>query len=157
MVHDQAIRQHLLALLRGGNAHVTFEKAVEGFPVDLAGTRVEGLPHSAWELVEHIRIAQRDILDFTRGEGYRELQWPEDYWPSSQGPEAPEGWHDSLCTIAADRAQFEALLEDPERDLTTPFTWGDGQTLLREALLIADHNAYHVGQLVQLRRALEKW
>ena len=118
-----------------------------------------GLPYSAWQVLEHLRIAQRDILDFSDPPegGYRPLAWPADYWPESAEPPDAEVWDRTVAALEADRLRFEALLRRPEADLFTPFAWGDGQNLLREALLIADHNAYHTGELVVLRRLLGIW
>jgi hypothetical protein len=152
---DANLRTHLIALLVEGHAHITFADAVEAFPVEHAGVRPEGSPHSPWELLEHLRIAQADILHFSRGEGYVELKWPDDYWPSSPSPKSNAEWEVSIAAIREDMAQFIDIVKDERRDLFEPFPWGSGQTLLREALLIADHNSYHVGQLMLLRRMLE--
>jgi hypothetical protein len=157
MPDDAALRKHLLALLRGGQAHATFDDTVDGFPLDKAGVRPPGLPHSAWELLEHLRIAQRDILDFSRSADYKAIRWPDDYWPRSAGPERDSQWLEAAQAVRDDLAEFEKLLQDPGRDLYAPFSWGKGQTLLREALLIADHTSYHLGQLLLVRRALGAW
>lgn len=151
MPNDAALREQLLQLLRGGNAHLDFEGVIEGFPVDRAGVRPPGLPHSGWELLEHLRIAQHDILRFSQAAGHTSPPWPEGYWPASPAPESPRQWEDSARTFERDMAEFEELLSDPNRDLYQPFPWGEGQTLLREALLLADHNAYHLGQLVLVK------
>jgi len=153
------LRVQLAALLDGGQAHAKFEDAVKDFPVKLRGVVPEGLPYSAWQLLEHIRIAQRDILDFSAPPtgGYHALKWPEGYWPKEAEPPTAEAWDRSVATIEADRKKFVALIERPEADLAKPFRWGTGQNLLREALLIADHNAYHVGELIMLRRLLGAW
>jgi hypothetical protein len=164
---DAALRKHLIDLLEGGQAHITMEDAVKGFPVHRAGERPGGSPHSAWELLEHIRIAQEDIVAFSGGtarrmptgknppEGYRELKWPDGYWPASPAPANQSEWDNSVAAIRKDLRRFLRLVEDPQRNLFVPFPWGTGQTLLREALLIADHNAYHLGQLMLVRRLLE--
>jgi uncharacterized damage-inducible protein DinB len=154
---DSALRQHLLELLHGGNAHSTFDDAVNGFPVDLAGIRPEGAPHSAWELLEHLRIAQEDILRFSQSAGHASPPWPKGYWPNSPEPARPGQWQQTVDAVRRDLAEFEAMLQDPSQDLFRKLPWGEGQTLLREALLIADHNAYHVGQLVLIRRLLGAW
>lgn len=153
--NDAALRQHLRELLTAGNAHITFDDAVRDFPIGQVGVRASGSPHSAWELLEHIRIAQRDILLFSLGpeHGYEELKWPDDYWPASPAPADPKHWSKSIESCREDLKAFLSLLE--HGDLYVPFAWGQGQTLLREALLIADHNAYHVGQIMLLRRMLE--
>ena len=145
MPNDEAVRRQVLALLREAQAHVTLEEAVKGFPPERAGERPSGLPHSAWELLEHLRLAQNDILRFSLSSDYKEMKWPDDYWPKLPAPEKPEQWKESVRAIHRDRMAFERLVEDPARDLYEPFPWGEGQNLLREALLIADHNAYHTG------------
>jgi hypothetical protein len=157
MPNDAALRKHVLALLRGGHAHATFDDTVRGFPLDKTGVRPAGLPHSAWELLEHLRIAQHDILIFSRSADYKPIKWPDDYWPRSPRPDRESQWEGSAQAVRDDLAEFEKLLEDPARDLYAPFPWGKGQTLLREALLIADHNSYHLGQLLLVRRALGAW
>ena len=153
------LRKQLVALLHGGQAHVTFDDAVKNLPANLRGTVPAGLPYSAWQLLEHLRITQRDILNFSAPPtgGYHPIQWPEDYWPKSPEPPLPTAWDASVAAIHTDLKTFVALLEDPNVDLSKPFRWGDGQTLLREALLIADHTAYHLGELVVLRRMLNTW
>jgi hypothetical protein len=149
----------LLALLRGGQAHASLDEAIKDFPQEHYATVAERLPYSAWQLLEHLRIAQRDILDFSAPPtgGYRHMAWPEDYWPKSPVPPTPESWNRSVAAIHTDREKFEQLLLKPNADLFRPFLWGNGQNLLREALLIADHNAYHVGELIVLRRLLGIW
>ena len=149
----------LHALLSGGNAHTTLETAVADFPAELRGVVPERLPYSAWQLVEHLRITQRDILDFSAppAGGYRPLQWPADYWPKSPTPPTSTSWDSTLAALRADADTFLALLTKPEADLYTPFPWGEGQNLLRETLLIADHNSYHTGELIVLRRLLGIW
>ncbi len=129
---------------------------MDAFPVELAGIRPEGAPHSAWELLEHLRIAQEDILRFSQSDGHASPPWPKGYWPNSPEPR-PGQWQETVDAIRRDLAEFEAMLQDPAQDLFRKLPWGEGQTLLREALLIADHNAYHVGQLVLIRRLLGAW
>lgn len=157
MANDAALRKHLTALLQGGQAHATFDDTVNGFPLDKIGVRPEGMPHSAWELLEHLRIAQEDILAFSRSADYQAIRWPDDYWPSSPQPEREAQWQESVEACRKDLAAFLKLVQDPQRDLYEPFPWGKGQTLLREALLMADHNSYHLGQLLLVRRALGAW
>ena len=152
---DADLRRHLIALLDEGNAHITFADAVKEFPVEHAGVRPAGSPHSAWELLEHLRIAQADIVLFSRGKDYVERKWPDDYWPASPAPKSKAEWAGSVNAVRKDLAQFIELVKDERRNLFEPFSWGDGQTLLREALLIADHNSYHLGQLMLVRRMLE--
>jgi hypothetical protein len=154
---EDGVRRELKALLDGGQAHATFEDAVKDFPVKLRGVVVDKLPYSAWQIVEHIRIAQSDIVEFSdNADGsYKEKKWPEDYWPKSPEPPSEDAWDASIAKIEKDRKTFEALLQ--KGDLVETFAWGDGQTLLREALLIADHVAYHTGELIVIRRLLGAW
>jgi hypothetical protein len=152
-----ALRDHLLELLRGGHAHASLDTAIDAFPPELAGIRPDGAPHSAWELLEHMRIALDDIVRFSQSAHYESPPWPKGYWPSSPAPKDEEEWHNCVRRIRESMAAFESLLNDPEADLFRKFPWGEGQTLLREALLIADHNAYHLGQLVLVRRLLGSW
>ena len=150
----------LLALLAGGQAHADFDKVIDGIPAEMRGVRPERVPYSAWQLLEHLRIAQRDILEFCTngdGAGYQAMAWPAEYWPKEPAPATAKSWDDSFTAVRADRDRFEALLKAKEADLVTPFAWGDGQNLLREALLIADHTAYHLGEMVLLRRLLGAW
>ncbi len=159
---DDTLRPELLkqlgALLEGGQAHAGFAAALQGMPFTLQGVVPQHLPYSAWQILEHLRIAQRDILDFSTnagGAGYKHLEWPAAYWPSNPAPPDEQAWDASVAVILADRDEFLSLLDDG--DLVTPFPWGDGQNLLRQALLIADHAAYHVGELIVLRRLLGAW
>jgi uncharacterized damage-inducible protein DinB len=153
-----ALVKELLALLAGGQAHASLEDAVKGFPTRLRGEAPHKLPYSAWQLVEHIRIAQHDILDFSNNHngGYKSLKWPEDYWPKAAEPTG-DAWETSLRAIREDRSAFEKLLTAENADLNAPFPWGEGQTLLREALLLADHAAYHTAEIIVLRRLLGCW
>ena len=157
-ITDPLITQ-LLAMLRGGQAHASFDEAVRNFPADKRGIVPENLPYSAWQILEHLRFTQRDILDFSAPPtgGYHGHKWPDDYWPKSPEPTTPESWDQTVAAIYADQKKFEALLTKPNADLHRPFQWGNGQTLLREALLIADHNAYHLGEIVVIRRLLHIW
>jgi hypothetical protein len=154
-----AVVQEVVALLEKAQAHASLEDAVKDFPVALRGKKVSKLPYSAWQLVEHMRIAQRDILEFSDNEdgSYKPMKWPDDYWPKSAAPANAKAWEQSVKAIEADRRKFVKLLEAKKGELTKPFAWGSGQNLLREALLIADHNAYHVGELILLRRLLGCW
>ena len=153
------LRKQLVDLLRGGQAHATFDEAIKDFPVEYRGTVPANLPYSAWQLLEHLRIAQRDILNFSAPPtgGYHPLKWPDKYWPESPEPPSAHAWDATIAAIRKDLEHFEALISKPEADLFKPFRWGDGQNLLREALLIADHAAYHLGELVVLRRLLGVW
>lgn len=156
---NEELRTQLAALLDGGQAHATFEDAVADFPTKLRGVVPDGLPYSAWQIVEHIRIAQQDILNFSAPPtgGYHGLKWPDAYWPLEAAPGSAEAWDRSVAAVRADREKFKALILKPGADLAKTFLWGTGQNLLREALLITDHNAYHVGELIVVRRLLGAW
>ncbi len=155
----EELRTQLVALLDKGQAHATFEDAVADFPVELRGVVPDKLPYSAWQILEHIRLAQKDILDFSAPPtgGYHAMKWPEAYWPKEKAPASAEAWDRSVAAVQDDREKFKKLILKPGADLAKPFLWGTGQNLLREALLIADHNAYHVGELIVLRRLLGCW
>jgi len=157
MQKDTALRQHLFDLLKGGNAHVTIREALEDFPAELRGKRLKGAAHSPWELLEHMRIAQWDILEFSRNPNHKSPQFPDGYWP--KGPEPPDlkAWDRAVQSFCQDLESMGALVADEGTDLHARIPHGDGQTILREALLTADHNAYHLGQLVLLRRMLGAW
>ena len=157
MSHDSALREQLVALMTGGNAHASFEDAVKDLPSELRGKRAHGVPHSPWELLEHMRIAQWDILEFSRSAKHESPKWPEGYWPSSSAPPDDRAWEKSLRAIRLDLKAMCDLVSDPATDLYAKIPHGDGQTVLREALLVADHNAYHVGQLILVRRLLGAW
>jgi DinB superfamily len=151
---DQALREHIVKLLTWQDAHATFEAATHGVPPDLRGTKPAGLPYSPWQLLEHLRITQADILAFCRDPDYGEPTWPDDYWPAAESP-ADDGWDRSIDAFLADREALVELVRTA--DLFAAVSNGTGQTFLREFLLVADHNAYHIGELVVVRRALGNW
>ena len=151
------MKAQLANALAWGDAHAGFDRAVADFPAALRGRRVRGLPHSAWEILEHLRIAQHDILDFARNPKYRALTWPADYWPPTAAPPDPAAWDRSVAAVKRDRRAVQTLVARPRLNLDTRIPHGQGQTYLREVLLVLDHNAYHVGELVQLRRLLRAW
>ena len=155
--HDKALRDHLAALLEGGGAHATFDAAVKDLPANLHGKRPEGSPHSPWELIEHLRITQWDILEFSRNRKHVSPKWPEGYWPKKESPPNVGAWNKSVQQFRRDLKAMQSLMTNPKTDLFAKIPWGDGQTILREALLVADHNAYHVAQLVDVRRMLGAW
>ncbi|HKB34817.1 MAG TPA: DinB family protein [Gemmataceae bacterium] len=154
---DQALREHLLYLLRGGGAHLSFDDAIAGLPPKLRGTTVKGVPHTPWRLLEHLRIAQWDILEFSRNPQHVSPEFPDGYWPEGDAPPDDRAWERSLAAFRADLKAMQDLVANPATDLFAAIPHGEGQTILREALLVADHNAYHLGQLVLLRRALGAW
>ena len=155
MASPDPLRKHLLALLRMEGAHLSFDEAVKGFPVKLRGAKPKGAPHTPWQLLEHLRIAQWDILDFSRNPAYQEMKWPDDYWPNTEVPPDAAAWDHSVEQFRSDLKSMEELVSDASVDLTARIPHGTGQTVLREALLVADHNSYHLGQLVLVRKMLE--
>jgi hypothetical protein len=155
--HDRSLRQQLIDLLKGGNAHTTFDAVIDGIPSRLRGQKPPGLPHSPWMLLEHMRIAQWDILEFSRDKTHVSPAWPEGYWPPTEAPPNPAGWNASINGFRKDLRAIANLVANPKTDLHAPIAWGEGQTILREALLVADHNAYHLAQLVDVRRLLGAW
>jgi DinB superfamily len=154
---DKALRQHVLELLRGGGAHAKFDELVAGVPAEVLGRKPAGLPHSLWMLLEHLRIAQWDILEFSRNPKHVSPKWPEGYWPKTEAPPSADAWNASVKKIKQDSKAMQELVEDPKTDLLAKIPRGDGQTILREALLVADHNAYHLGQMLDARRLLGAW
>ena len=150
-------RAELAAALAGKGAHVDFDGAIKNFPPDLRGVKPEKVPHTGWQLLEHIRISQADILDFCVNPKYKELKWPEEYWPASAAPPDEAAWEQSIAGYRRDIKAMQDLVSDAERDLHSRISHGDGQTLFREALLVIDHNSYHLGQLVFVRQLLGIW
>ena len=153
----QELRDHLLELLGGGHAHPDFEAAIAELPPDLRGARPPGLPHTPWRLLEHMRIAQWDILRFSIDPGHISPDFPAGYWPGGDAPPDPGAWDRSARAFRSDLEAMKHLVADPKTDLFTPIPHGQGQTILREALLVADHNSYHIGQMVAVRRLLGAW
>jgi hypothetical protein len=157
MKESDALRQHVLDLLRGRNAHVDFDATVADFPSKLRGAKHPGAPHTAWQLLEHLRIAQRDILEFSRNPKHVSPAWPAGYWPKTDAPPSAAAWNNSLRSFRADLKAMARLVADKKTNLYARIPHGTGQTVLREALLLADHNAYHLGQILLLRRLLGAW
>jgi hypothetical protein len=156
-IEDKQLRKQLVELLKGGGAHATFDDAVANMPEKLRGVKPEGLPHSAWMLVEHLRLAQWDILEFSRNPKHKSPKWPEGYWPANEAPSSKTAWDKSIQEFRKDLKAVQELVANPKTDLGAPIPGSDGQNILREALLVADHNAYHVAQLVDVRRLLGVW
>jgi len=154
---DASLRKRLVELLKGGEAHVGISDALADFPTEKRGAYANGLEHTGWQLLEHIRLAQWDILEFGRDPKHVSPDFPDGYWPKTPVPGDDAEWTKSFQSVASDLRAMISLVTNPRTDLHAAFPWGDGQTLLREALLLADHNAYHVGQIVDLRRALGIW
>ena len=154
---DEQVRQHVMKLLKGGSAHLDFESAVDGIPQAMRGATSGSTGHTPWRLIEHMRIAQWDILQFSLDAGHVSPSFPDGYWPSDDAPADDAAWHHCLDAFRNDLHAMQELVANPTIDLFAPIPHGDGQTILREALLVADHNAYHLGQLVLLRRVLGIW
>ena len=152
-----SLRQHLVDLLKGGNAHAKFDEVIDGIAPKLRGQKPPGLPHSPWMLLEHLRIAQWDILEFSRNAEHVSPNWPRGYWPQAEAPPTAAAWNKSIRQFRKDLKAWQRLVADPRTDLFARIPWGDGQTRLREVLLVADHNAYHLGQFVDVRRMLGAW
>jgi hypothetical protein len=150
----KSLPAHLVELLQGGHAHITFDDAVKNWPAKLQGIRPKGAAHSAWEVLEHLRLAQWDILEFTRNPKHISPEWPAGYWPKTQAPLSSKAWNNAIKSFRADRNAMIKLVQNKSTDFFTPLPHGSGQTVLREALLLADHNAYHLGELLLLRRLL---
>ena len=154
---NAALREHLVKLLTEAQAHATFDQAVNGLPVELRGKVPRGAEHSPWQLLEHLRIAQWDILEFSRNTKHESPKWPEGYWPKEKAPVDEKAWDKSVRAFKRDLKEMVELVRDEKTDLFTKIPHGDGQTVLREALLVADHDAYHIGQFVLVRRLLGAW
>lgn len=152
---EEILRKQLAAQLDGGQAYTPIEEAVRGFPMEMAGLKTEGIRHTPWEILEHMRIAQWDILRFTVDPDHVTPPWPDEHWPKTDAPGDPDEWHRSVDTFLRELREVKRLSQDPETDLFQRIPHGTGQTVLREILLVADHNAYHLGQLMQARRAIE--
>jgi hypothetical protein len=155
--HDKSLRLHLIELLQGGHAHATFDAVIANVPVQLRGKKPANYPHSLWMLLEHLRIAQHDILEFSRNRKHISPPWPEGYWPKSATPPSAAAWNASIKKFRADLKAMQALVKNPKTDLFAKIPWGDTQTILREALILADHNSHHLGQMLDIRRLLGAW
>lgn len=154
---DRALRAQLVEFLRGESAHAGLKSVVDDYPAELRGRRPKRSPHSAWQLLEHIRIALHDLLEFSTNSNYLAPKWPDNYWPKEEAPPSNDAWDASVKAVKKDVADFEKLIGNPESNLYATIPWGDGQTLLREVLLAGQHTSYHLGQLVLLRRELGAW
>ena len=154
---DSILREQLLELLRGGGAHLTFEDAIADLPPDLRGAKRPGQPHTPWRLVEHMRITQWDILEFSKDGRHKSPKWPHEYWPAGDAPPSAKAWDETVKKFKADAKAMQKLVADPKTDLLAPIPHGQGQTIFREAMLVADHTSYHLGQLVIVRRLLGAW
>jgi hypothetical protein len=154
---SEHLRQNLAYLISGGGAHAKFAEVIKNLPPELRGRKPDNFPHSPWMILEHMRIAQWDILEFSSNKQHVSPKWPDEYWPKIAGPASAAAWNKSIQQFRADQQAMIDLVENPKTDLFAKITWGDGQTILREALLVADHNAYHLAQIVDVRRMLGAW
>ena len=154
---DQQLREHVIYLLAGGGAHAKFDDVIKNLPENLRGKKPANFPHSPWMILEHLRLAQWDILEFSRNKKHVSPKWPEGYWPKTPAPPTAAAWTKSIQQFRRDLKAMQTLVSNPKTDLLARIPWGDGQTILREALLVADHNAYHLGQLLDVRRLLGAW
>lgn len=154
---DRALRDQLIAFLRGGSAHADLKAVLDDFPAKLRGAKPKGAAHTPWQLLEHIRIALHDLLDFSTNPNYVQPEWPKDYWPKEEGPENDAAWDASVAAVRKDIADFVKLVGNTDSNLYATIPWGEGQTLLREVLLAGQHTSYHLGQIVLLRRELGAW
>jgi hypothetical protein len=153
-IPTEQLRKQLLDAMRGHQAHIDFDSAMEDFPPEIRGIKLSGAPHTAWQLLEHMRIAQSDILEFSRNPKHQSPQWPDEYWPQAEAPPSDEAWTNSIQLFRKDAAEMAKLVGNQKEDLFESFAHGEGQTLLREALLVASHNSYHLGQLMFLKKML---
>jgi uncharacterized damage-inducible protein DinB len=154
---NSALLDNLVDLLNKGNAHVSLDESLRDIPFEILGKKPRNLPYSLWQIADHIRIAQSDILQFSKNENYQSPKWPEGYWPKETKPSSEQEWEKCVKQIKKDRKDFISLLKDSAENLFTVFEYGNGQTLLREALVLADHNSYHTGEIIVLRRLLDNW
>jgi hypothetical protein len=157
MSNDKSLREHLVKLLKGGDAHADFAKAIADFPAELRGKTPKWAEHSPWQLLEHLRIAEWDLVEFSRDKEHKSPDWPSGYWPAESAPPDPKAWDRSINEFCEGLEEMCKLVEDEKTDLFAKIPHGDGQTILREVLVLADHNAYHLGQIVLLRRMLGAW
>lgn len=154
---DHILRKQLIPFLRGQGAHADFASAVKDFPARHYGTRPEGCPHNAWELVEHIRCTLHDLIEFCTNPNYTEPNWPADYWPTESIPLRTKAWHEAVAAVQQDIEAFERIIGDPSSNLYAEIPWGSGQNILREVLLAGDHTSYHTGQIILIRQLLGIW
>ena len=155
---DQIVRDHLLALLRGGSAYMTFDQAIANFPMDRINERPPNVPYTLYHVLEHMRITQWDILDYIRNPNYKEMEWPKDYWPAQDSTADESAWNETIRRFKADKSEIESIINDPQTDLYAPIPHGyGGHTILREVLVVADHNAYHTGEFAILRQVMNAW
>lgn len=157
MDKDKILREHLLSLLKGGNAHMTLDEAIRNYPVSMINAKFPKGTYSPWHLLEHIKITQNDILDFVRNPKYKEIEWPKEYWPPENKKATEKEWKKTISQFNADLKALQKIVLNPKTNLYTPISWGTGQTILREILLVADHSAYHIGEFAIMRQAMGAW
>ncbi len=156
-MNDKALRDHLLKLLKGGNAHMTLEEAVKDHPLSKINAVFPNGEYSSWHLLEHIRRTQNDILNFIINPKYKELEWPKDYWPERDEKATQKDWDKTITSFRKDLKALEKIVANPKTDLFAKIKWGEGQTILREILLVADHSAYHIGEFAIMRQTMNTW
>jgi len=154
---EEVIINELIKLLNGGNAHASFEEAIKSLPFSILGTKVDQLPYTIWQLIEHIRITQWDILEFSKSPSHESPEWPDEYWPEHLKPIDETEWKGSLQQIQNDKQEFIELLKNRSNNIYESFPYGSGQNLIREGMLIADHTSYHIGQIILIRKLLGDW
>jgi hypothetical protein len=154
---DRVLRETLVEFLGGKSAHADFDAVVKDFPAELRGRKPKGAEHSAWQVLEHMRLALHDLYDFSTNPNYAAMKWPDDYWPKEAAPPSDEAWNASVGAVKKEVAAFEKLIGDAKTNFSAKIPWGDGQTILREVLLAGQHTSYHLGELVLLRRELGAW
>lgn len=157
MSANQPLREELVFLLERGNAHTSFEEAVAAYPMEQINTIFPNGSYTSWHLLEHLRLAQWDILDFIRNPQYQERAWPQEYWPPRDQQASPDDWQRTIHDFLADRQELRAIIMDPQNDLWAPIPQGTGQTIAREIMVVADHNAYHIGEFAIMRQVMGTW
>ncbi|TPE42163.1 DinB family protein [Pontibacter mangrovi] len=157
MDQDKALRDHLVKLIRGSQAFQPVGTLLQGLTAETAGKTIPHLPYTIWQLVDHMRFTVEDILEFVHNPKYKEPNWPDDYWPTTKAPASQQALDKSIQALHKSMEEMVQLVQDPAHDLYKPIPHGDGQTLLREAILVGEHTAYHLGQVVLMRRLLGDW
>lgn len=154
---QQQIRQHLIEYLEGKHAHASIDDALQDFPLGIINSKPENCPHTFWQIIEHIRLTQNDIVDFIVNPNYIERKWPQDYWPKPEQAANEQTWNWSVSELKNDYQRLKGIVQDPKIDLLKTIPHGTGQTIFREVILVIDHNSYHIGQFILMRKMLGKW
>jgi len=156
-IDNRELREQLVELIRGGSAHADVKSALADFPADKRGVKPDGAPYNAWQLLWHMNVALHDLLEFCTNPKYLAPKWPDEYWPKEELPPSNAAWNATVRALEVDLAAFERMIKDPAQNMYATIPWGDGQTVLREILLAADHNSYHLGQIILLRKLIDAW